>query len=100
MRRPMINRRDFSLLSLASLSAALPSFAFAQAKYPDRPIKLVVPLSAGGVNDIVGRQWAEKMRGPLGSVFFENQGGAGGTLRVMWSERADADGDSSPPRTG
>jgi tripartite-type tricarboxylate transporter receptor subunit TctC len=91
MRRIVMNRRDFSL-SLASLSAALPSFAFAQAKFPERPIKLVVPFSAGGVNDIVGRQWAEKMRGPLGSVFVENQGGAGGTLGVMEVKRADADG--------
>ena len=88
----MINRRDFSRLGLASLSAALPSFALAQAKYPERPIKLVVPFSAGGVNDIVGRQWAEKMRGPLGSVFVENQGGAGGTLGVMEVKRAEADG--------
>jgi tripartite-type tricarboxylate transporter receptor subunit TctC len=88
----MINRRDFSrLLGLASF-AALPSYAFAQAKYPERPIKLVVPFSAGGVNDIVGRQWAERMRGPLGTVFVENQGGGGGTPAVMEVKRADADG--------
>jgi len=88
----MINRRDFSRLTVASLAAALPSSAFAQAKYPERPIKLVVPFSAGGVNDIVGRQWAEKMRGPLGSVFVENQGGGGGTPAVMEVKRADPDG--------
>jgi tripartite-type tricarboxylate transporter receptor subunit TctC len=88
----MINRRDFSKLGLASISAALPSVAVAQVKFPERPIKLVVPFSAGGVNDIVGRQWAEKMRGPLGSVFVENQGGAGGTLGVMEVKRAEPDG--------
>jgi tripartite-type tricarboxylate transporter receptor subunit TctC len=88
----MIHRRDFSrLLGLASLSA-LPSFAFAQAKFPERPIKLVVPFSAGGVNDIVGRQWAERMRVPLGNVFVENQGGGGGTPAVMEVKRADPDG--------
>ena len=88
----MIDRREFSLLSLASLSATLPTFAYGQSKFPERPIKLVVPFSAGGVNDIVGRQWAEKMREPLGSVFVENQGGAGGTLGVMEVKRAEPDG--------
>ena len=92
-----MNRREFSRLSLASLSAALPLSAFAQAKYPERPIKLVVPFSAGGVNDIVGRQWAERMREPLGSVFVENQGGGGGTPAVMEVKRADADGKSFLP---
>jgi tripartite-type tricarboxylate transporter receptor subunit TctC len=88
----MIHRRDFSrLIGLASLSA-LPSFAFAQAKFPERPIKLVVPFSAGGVNDIVGRQWAERMRVPLGNVFVENQGGGGGTPAVMEVKRAEPDG--------
>jgi tripartite-type tricarboxylate transporter receptor subunit TctC len=88
----MINRRDFSLLSLASLSATLPSFAFAQAKYPDRPIKLVVPFSAGGVNDIVGRQWGDRVKSALGTVYVENVPGGGGTLGVMEAKRADADG--------
>lgn len=89
----MMNRRDFGFLSLASLSAsAMPSLTFAQAKFPERPIKLVVPFSAGGVNDIVGRQWAEKMRVPLGAVYVENMGGAGGTLGVMDVARAEADG--------
>ena len=89
-----MNRRDLLALSLASLSASAltPFAAFGQAKFPDRPIKLVVPFSAGGVNDIVGRQWAEKMRGPLGAVYVENMGGAGGTLGVMDVARADPDG--------
>ena len=88
----MMNRRDFSLLSLASVSAALPSFAFAQAKFPERPIKLVVPFSAGGVNDVVGRQWAEKMKAPLGAVYVENQGGGGGTIGAMDVVRSAPDG--------
>lgn len=89
----MINRRAFAALGSTSLIAAvLPASGFAQAKFPDRPIRLVVPFSAGGVNDIVGRQWAERMRGSLGPVFVENQGGAGGTLGVMEVKRAEPDG--------
>ena len=87
----MIDRRDFSLLSLASLSA-LPTMAFAQAKFPERPIRLVVPFSAGGVNDVVGRQWADKMKAPLGAVYVENQGGGGGSIGAMDVMRSAPDG--------
>ena len=89
-----MNRRDLLKLALTSTAAtALSPFgAQAQAKFPERPIKLVVPFAAGGVNDVVGRQWAERMRPVLGSVFVENQGGGGGTIGVMEVARAQADG--------
>ena len=89
-----MNRRDVLKLGLAASAAracAAPR-AFAQAAFPSRPIKLVVPFSAGGVNDIVGRQWAERMKPLLGSVYVENLGGAGGTLGVMEVKRAEPDG--------
>jgi hypothetical protein len=70
-----MNRRDALKLGLAAgLPVALmpfPAWAF-----PDRPIKLMVPFSAGGVNDVVGRQWADRMKDLLGTVYVENQGGA------------------------
>src|SRR5262245_3681385 len=87
-----MNRRDVLKLALTGASALATPAALAQASYPSRPIKLVVPFSAGGVNDIVGRQWAERMKPLLGSVFVENMGGAGGNLGVMEVQRADADG--------
>src|SRR3954471_1140346 len=88
-----MNRRDVLKLGLAiSASAFGAPPALAQAGFPNRPIKLVVPFSAGGVNDIVGRQWAERVKPLLGSVFIENLGGAGGTLGVMEVQRADPDG--------
>ena len=65
-----MNRRDVLKLGLAASASALAApRAFAQAAFPSRPIKLVVPFSAGGVNDIVGRQWAERMKPLLGSVY-------------------------------
>jgi tripartite-type tricarboxylate transporter receptor subunit TctC len=60
--------------------------------YPDRPIKLMVPFSAGGVNDVVGRQWADRMKDLLGTVYVENQGGATGTIATAEVARAPADG--------
>jgi tripartite-type tricarboxylate transporter receptor subunit TctC len=88
-----MDRRDILRLGLVvSASAFAAPRALAQAGFPNRPIKLVVPFSAGGVNDIVGRQWAERVKPLLGSVFIENIGGAGGTLGVMEVQRAEPDG--------
>jgi tripartite-type tricarboxylate transporter receptor subunit TctC len=88
-----MKRRDVLKLGLTASAAVLATpRVSAQAAYPNRPIKLVVPFSAGGVNDIVGRQWAERVKDSLGTVYVENQGGAGGTLGVLEVKRADADG--------
>ena len=88
-----MNRRDALKLGLAaSANAFAAPFAFAQPAFPSRPIKLVVPFSAGGVNDIVARHWAERVKPMLGSVYVENVGGAGGTLGVMEVKRSDPDG--------
>jgi tripartite-type tricarboxylate transporter receptor subunit TctC len=89
-----MHRRDVLELIVSSLAAMAlaPLSAFAQAKYPDRPIKLMVAFSAGGVNDVVGRHWAERMKALLGTVYVENQGGAAGTLATGEVARAQPDG--------
>jgi tripartite-type tricarboxylate transporter receptor subunit TctC len=70
-----MDRRNLLKLGLIGTATALAApRAFAQGSFPSRPIKLVVPFSAGGVNDIVGRQWAERMKPVLGSVYVENVG--------------------------
>ena len=84
-----MNRREILQVGLGALSAtALPYGASAQAKFPDRPIKLMIPFSAGGVTDIVGRHWAERMKGPLGTIYVENQGGAAGSIGATDVARA------------
>ena len=76
-----MKRRDVLVLGLATLSApSMLSPARAQSRYPDRPIRLVIPFTTGGVNDAVGRPWADKMKTLLGTVVVENIGGAGGGL--------------------
>ena len=77
-----MNRRELLALGLASLSASslAPLTAVAQGRYPERPIKLLVAFSAGGVNDVVARQWADRVKTRLGTVYVENQGGASGTI--------------------
>jgi tripartite-type tricarboxylate transporter receptor subunit TctC len=87
-----MNRRDVLLLGLASLSStALSPRALAQ-KYPDRPIRMVVPFAPGGVTDVIGRLWAEKVKASLGTVYIENQGGASGVTGAGDVARAQPDG--------
>jgi tripartite-type tricarboxylate transporter receptor subunit TctC len=55
--------------------------ALAEVTYPNRPVRIVVPLAAGGVGDTTARIIAEKLSDKLGQRFFvENQPGAGGIV--------------------
>jgi tripartite-type tricarboxylate transporter receptor subunit TctC len=85
-----MNRRELLGTGFAALSTgALALAAQAQAKYPDRPVKLVVPFAPGGATDVVGRLWAEGMKPLLGTVVVENRasgGGAPGTAEVARSQ--------------
>jgi tripartite-type tricarboxylate transporter receptor subunit TctC len=89
-----MRRRDLLALGLSSLSvAALRSLpASAQVKYPTQPIRLVVPRSAGGVVDVVGRFWGEQVKAPLGNIVIENQGGGGGIIGAQTVAHAKPDG--------
>jgi tripartite-type tricarboxylate transporter receptor subunit TctC len=86
-----MNRRDVLAAGLASLSAAALAPLTALA-YPDRVIRLVVPFSAGGATDVVGRLWAEKMKPILGTVVTENRGGGGGVIGAAEVARSQPDG--------
>lgn len=89
-----MNRREALALGLASLSGATvaPLRAIAQAEYPNRPIKLIVPFPPGGVVDAIARQWGERVRVHLGRVVVENLGGGGGTIGTGEAARAQPDG--------
>ncbi|MEA3024408.1 MAG: hypothetical protein QOK01_3260, partial [Alphaproteobacteria bacterium] len=86
-----MRRRDLLALSLAALPMALRPAA-AQLKYPERPIRLVIPFPPGGVYDAVGRPWADRVKSSLGTVVVENIGGAGGSLGAAAVARAPSDG--------
>ena len=76
------------------LGLALPRPASGQGGgFPDRPIRLVIPFTAGGSNDIVGRLIADRMAARLGRpVVVENRGGAGGLLGNDLVAKAPPDG--------
>jgi tripartite-type tricarboxylate transporter receptor subunit TctC len=88
----MIQRRE--LLRLATGVAALPFVprAARAALYPDHPVRLVLPFPPGGVFDIVGRPWADKVKTTLGTVFVDNQPGAGGSIAAQLVAHASPDG--------
>lgn len=89
-----MNRRDVLTLGLAALlpRALAAGTAIAQTKYPERPIRLVVPAPPGGQADALGRPWADRMKSLLGTVVVENIGGAGGSLGAAHVARAQPDG--------
>jgi tripartite-type tricarboxylate transporter receptor subunit TctC len=74
-------------------AAAIPRDARAD-NYPSRAIRMVIPYTAGGAGDQIGRLWADKMASLLGPTYVENIGGAGGALGCAAVAHAAPDGYS------
>jgi len=80
-------------LAAATLGAAVFPAAQAQPAWPEKPVTLVVPYSAGGPTDVVARVLAVPMGKSLGqTVIVENTVGAGGTLAGARVARSRPDG--------
>jgi tripartite-type tricarboxylate transporter receptor subunit TctC len=80
-------------LALAALASLMPLTNADAQTYPDHPITIVVPVSAGGPTDAIARTLAERMRISLGQpVVIENVTGAAGNLGVARVTRAAPDG--------
>jgi tripartite-type tricarboxylate transporter receptor subunit TctC len=88
-----MNRRDLLAAGLSAATALLaPRRAGAQGRYPERPIRLIVPFAPGGATDVVGRLWAQKIGPNLGTVVIENKASGGGALGASEVARAQPDG--------
>ena len=78
-----LSRRDVLQAGVAAL-AALPLAARAQAAWPSKPVRLVVPFAPGGSSEIVARAVAAEMAKTLGqNVFVENKPGAAGNIAMQ-----------------
>ncbi|HUG24904.1 Bug family tripartite tricarboxylate transporter substrate binding protein [Piscinibacter sp.] len=88
--RPSLRR---ALLAALALSAALPWAAFAQGRYPERPITLIVPFAPGGIADVTARAVAESMAKTLGQpVVVDNRPSAGSIVASQAVAGAKPDG--------
>ena len=87
----MFNRRH--LLQSLALSAWPAGWAHAQAGFPSKPLKIVVPFGAGGVADLTARAVGQKLSENLGQpVVIDNRPGAGGIVAGELVAKAAPDG--------
>ena len=82
-----------TLLQASPALLGLPGLALAQAAYPSKPIRYIVPVVAGGGSDMVGRTVTERWGSLLKQSFVvDNQGGGGGVIACQLTARAAPDG--------
>jgi tripartite-type tricarboxylate transporter receptor subunit TctC len=87
----MKNRHRLALLGLPAFWAAAPSFA--QAPWPTKPLRLIVPSQAGGILDGVHRAIASAVSPAIGQpIVADNKPGGGGVLGTSLVARAEPDG--------
>lgn len=83
------------LRALAAATLAAPLLVAAQAPWPERPLRVIVPLPPGGPSDIVLRVAAEKMQPLLKQpIVIDNKPGAAGNLGAAEAARAAPDGQT------
>ena len=88
--KSVLARCTLVILALSAVLGATPLFAQG---YPSKPIRLIVPFSAGGLIDTMARAIQPKLAEALGQqVVIENRGGAGGTLAEAQVAKSPPDG--------
>jgi tripartite-type tricarboxylate transporter receptor subunit TctC len=82
-----------SAIAAGIISLAAPDAAYAQQKFPSRPVRIVVPFTPGSATDISARMIAPRLGERWGQpVIIENRAGAGGTLAAAAVAQATPDG--------
>ena len=92
--RPMLSFRSIlSAFVLSMLGVVSTGSALAQANYPDKPVRFVVPYPPGGGTDVIARIVQDRFQALLGQpIIIDNKGGAGGSVGSELAARAAPDG--------
>jgi len=89
----MMTRRQAALTLALSSTGLAAGKARAQAKYPNRPVRVILPFGAGGVADVTARLVAQELSKKLGQNFvIENNPGAGGITAARMALSGGKDG--------
>ena len=83
----------FIVIAMSVAVAIAPGLSHAQQSFPSKPIRFIVPFTAGGGTDVIARMIAQKMSESWGQpVVIENRTGAGGTIGAHIVAKATPDG--------
>ncbi len=86
-------RRSLYAITVFAISTSMPVLAQAQATYPTKSIRFIVPVTTGGPSDIVARLLGDKLSQALGKpVVIDNRPGASNTLGAAIVAKSEADG--------
>ena len=89
----MTTRRSFLKATATTIAAAAASRAAWAQQWPTKPIRMIVPFSAGSTSDVLGRLIAQSLSSALGqNIVVENRGGAGGSIGSALVAQSPADG--------
>ena len=95
MTQPLIGRRSALVLPAILATPALATPALAQARWPERPVRILMGFPPGGPTDFVGRLTATGLQEQLGqTMVFENRPGANSVLAAEAVARAAPDGQT------
>jgi tripartite-type tricarboxylate transporter receptor subunit TctC len=84
---------DTCILAFATTALTLSGVVYAEAPWPDKPVRIIVPFTAGGTTDVVARVLGAEL-GQMWhqSVVIDNRPGAGGAIGATLTAKAPADG--------
>src|SRR5262249_46138511 len=92
-RRYPLKRKRLAAVFAVAVASGAPALAHAQQGFPERPIRIVVPATAGGTQDTLARLIAPKLSERLNqSVVIDNRNGAGGMMGAAAVAKAAPDG--------